>query len=206
MSKLSKTDQACIAAYLAGAYRFKKDAVAAFYPDVKDPAQKASKLFNGEAALKFIEDHRNDSKTDMQTVVNGQRFKWRAQAEGIDAILIEAGVCESILVPDSRGEVFDNRTALIDSMPIPSNAMLFIDRIELCTDVDGVKRRCIVVKQVADKDRLKASELLVRSYGGFTDKQEITGANGGPVVSQTITTEMTAVEAAEVYKQTIKRG
>jgi phage terminase small subunit len=34
------------------------------------------------------------------------------------------------------------------------------------------------------KDRLKASELLGKSQGDFINRTEITGANGGPVVSE----------------------
>lgn len=203
--KLDDKAKACINAWLSGAYRFKKDAVKAFYPSVKNAAQKATTLFNSEETQQYIAERRNEEQADMQSVVNGQRFKWRAQSEGIDTILIEAGVCESILVPNSRNEVFENRTALIDSMQIPSSAMQYVDRIEVVKDEDGNTRKCIVVKAIAEKDRLKASELLVRSYGGFTDKQEITGANGGPVVAQTITTKMTAIEASEIYTQSVKQ-
>lgn len=35
-------------------------------------------------------------------------------------------------------------------------------------------------------DRLKASEHLAKSIGGFIDKKEITGASGGPVVTQIV--------------------
>ena len=202
--KLDDKAKACINAWLSGAYRFKKDAVKAFYPSVKNTAQKASTLFNSEETQQYIATRRTEEQADMQSVVNGQRFKWRAQSEGIDTILIEAGVCESILVPN-RKEVFENRTALIDRMQIPSSAMQYVDRIEVVKDEDGKTRKCIVVKDIAEKDRLKASELLVRSYGGFTDKQEITGMNGGPMVTQSITTEMTAIEAAEIYQRNIKQ-
>lgn len=34
------------------------------------------------------------------------------------------------------------------------------------------------------KDRLKASELLGKSQGDFINRTEITGANGGPIVSE----------------------
>ena len=34
------------------------------------------------------------------------------------------------------------------------------------------------------KDRLKASELLGKSQGDFISRTEITGANGGPIVSE----------------------
>lgn len=47
-----------------------------------------------------------------------------------------------------------------------------------------------------DKDQLKASELLAKSQGGLVDKQELSGAGGGPVQFAVVLSEADADELA----------
>lgn len=48
-------------------------------------------------------------------------------------------------------------------------------------------------------ERLKASELLARSYGDFIDKHEITGPNGGPIqIGTTVVHELIQAPQAQL--------
>lgn len=201
--KLDDKALRCIDSWLSGAYRYKTDAVRAFYPNAS-AKNKSDSLFHSKSAKEYIEQRRQQQQQDRDSVLSGQRFQWRAKAEGVDSLLVDAGICETVLIPNSNREVFETRAVLIEGMAIPQSAMSFISRLELVHDEDGKSRKAIVAKQLSEKDRLKASELLIRSFGGFTDKQEITGANGNALTLETIHKDMTDLEASEIYKQTVK--
>lgn len=57
---------------------------------------------------------------------------------------------------------------------------------------------------VDSKTRAKYVDMLGRATGQYTDKLEVTGANGGPVES--VTTDMDPIKAAEIYKRAMKRS
>jgi hypothetical protein len=67
------------------------------------------------------------------------------------------------------------------------------------------KFRVIPRDNIDEKTRAKYADMTMKAGGGYApERLEITGADGAPI--ETITGNMTAVEAAEIYKKTVRNN
>ncbi|GHW87325.1 hypothetical protein VCSRO104_3614 [Vibrio cholerae] len=209
---LSKHDEQIIQLFESGAVRSRIAAVQHIKPTLnrKDASEYARELWKRAEVLDRRAAEAEAGQQDAQAVISAQRFRWRAISEGIDAMLIEAGVCEAALQPDRNNELFDAVTVLKPAQGIPAQAMPFIQRVALVTvcraDGEHEQRRAIIPVQYGEKERLRASELLAKSYGSIIERQELSGVGGKPIETVSITADMNPCEASRIYHEIVKNA
>lgn len=209
---LSNHDEQIIQLFESGAVRSRIAAVLHVKPTLnrKDAGEYARELWKRAEVLDRRASEAKMSQQDAEAVIAAQRFRWRAISEGIDAMLIEAGVAEPALQPDRNNELFEAVTVLAPGKGIPAQAMPFIQRVALVTvcRVDGEleQRRALLPVQYGEKERLRASELLAKSYGTLIERQELSGVGGKPIETVSITADMNPCEASRIYNQIVKNS
>ncbi len=205
---LSITDERILTLFESGAVRSKVAAVAHYRPELSREGQQryATELWKKKEVIERNAFITESTQQEAEAVQAGLRYQWRAITEGIETLLVEAGVCEIVEVPDTRRTVFDMRTVLKHGQAIPKQALPFIKRIELVNafaTADSLEqRRAIVAHEYGNKEKLRASELLAKSYGQLIERQELTGGNGGPI--EQVTADMDAVTASQLYKNAVR--
>ncbi|EGQ8195812.1 TPA: hypothetical protein NKV98_004413 [Vibrio parahaemolyticus] len=205
---LSLTDERILTLFESGAVRSKVAAVSHYRPELSRDGQQryATDLWKKKEVIERNAFVAEATAQEAEAVQAGLRYQWRAITEGIETLLVEAGICEIVQVPDKRRTVFDMRTVLKPGVALPQQALPFIKRIELvnafATEDALEQRRAIVAHEYGNKEKLRASELLAKSYGQLIERQELTGGNGGPI--EQVTADMSATDAANIYKNAVR--
>lgn len=85
------------------------------------------------------------------------------------------------VINKETGEIVGHSTGLFvdDPEKIPPELLKYFDGFRQVAGCDGFL--CSIKMSQADKDRNKCAEMLVKMQGGFIDKVELSGPNGGPI-------------------------
>ena len=160
------------------------------YPDCTDRviAQKAASrlLTKGCNTRNYIDAMMEQIafKEDKKTVASLEEIReyFTRSVRGYEQLVEE--LVQTRLYPvinKETGEIIGHSTGLFvdDPEKIPPELLRYFDGFRQVTGCDGFL--CSIKMSQADKDRNKCAEMLGKMHGGFVDKVEVSGPNGGPI-------------------------